>query len=182
MNLFLENIWIWGILSLFTLIIGWGFFKSSGKLIPLLFFMIGSLLIFGTGFIFVYCVKTDRKEIRATILDIAAAVAKNDIPEVCNFIVPDAKQTIRKAQFHMGLVELEWSKVRNFKIMSINYFTSPPIAHVSFTGTVGGKVRGAEYKFTTAPVHFIDVELIKDGDQWLVTDRCKFQYPGYQGD
>ncbi|MDO5581888.1 MAG: hypothetical protein Q4G69_12225 [Planctomycetia bacterium] len=178
MNLFLESIWIWGVLAAFIAIAGWVIFKNTGKLLPFGLFILIAAAVLGTGFVLVFCVKTDRKEIRATILNIAGSVAKNDVPGVCEYIVPDAKKTIRKARFHMSLVELEWSKVRDFKILSINYFTSPPIAHVSFTGTVGGQVRASDYKFTTAPVHFIDVELIKDGDRWLVTDRCNFQYPG----
>ncbi|MDO5552310.1 MAG: hypothetical protein Q4G68_00985 [Planctomycetia bacterium] len=128
----------------------------------------------------VFCVQTDRKQVRTTIAQLAEAIAANDVNKVLTFVDEDAYDTMEKAKSHMGTATIEWAKVRDFRVVNINYFTPEPLAIVSFRGSVGGKAKGLDVPFTVV-VQFTEVELIKNADgKWRVTDNCRFSYPGYR--
>ena len=182
MALLFENIWIWIAFAVFVIICGWGFYSSTNKLKVLSIHFIIALMIMTVGIILVFFVDTDRKIIRHRINDLADAIAQNDVETVVSFIAVDSVTTKMKARFHMKLANIEWTKVRDFSVDSVNYFTSPPTATIRFVGTVHGRAVVFDTPFTVQ-VRFTEVELIQEDDgQWYVTDNCRFEYPGYNGE
>ncbi len=181
MALLTENIFVWLTAAFLLAVFGWvSLFSLQKRKIGCSLIFIGILVLF-TGIYSVYFFKTDRKDVRDTVYKLAAAVGDNNLDEVLKYVDPKARETCEKARVHMNLAVIDWAKVRDFKIDNINFFTSPPTAHVRFDGSVSGKVKQFGSPFLIK-VHFSDVELFKDSDgKWYVTDRCTFSYPGYNG-
>lgn len=182
MALLTENIFVWLTITVLFAIFGWCFAFTLQKQRLGFFLLFCAGLTAAAGVYSVYFLKTDRKEVRKTIFNLADAVGRNDLDAVIGLIDPKARETCQKARVHMNLAVIDWAKVRDFNIDDINYYTSPPSAHVHFDGSVGGKVKQFNTDFVIK-VHFTDVELFKGSDNvWYVTDRCTFSYPGYNGD
>lgn len=177
----LESIWLWLGLALGAVVIGWAFFQNSGHIKPLLLGSLAAVVLLVVGAALVYGVQTDRKKVKQTVHLLADAIAENDLNKVCSLIEPQAKETIAKARHHMGLVKIEWTKVRDLKVNKVNYYTSPPSVVATFRGTVAGKVLDFNTPFTVQVV-FTEV-LFRQGanGSWYVTDQCRFNYPGYDG-
>ena len=179
--IFLENIWIWLALAVAFVAIGWSFSQGLGSAKPLLIGVASAIVALALGLFLVYGIQTDRQKVIATVQSLGKAVADNDLEKVCSFVEPEAKETLDKAKHHMGLVKIEWTKIRDLKVPKINYFTSPPSVIVSFRGTVGGKVLAFDAPFTVQ-VMFTEVLFRQGADgKWYVTDECRFAYPGYDG-
>ena len=178
-----EHLWVWIVAAGFLFFIGTILFSQTGNLKSFSLFLIGAVLVLGLGVVMVYFVKTDRKEIKKTIFDLAAAVERNDIDAVLAGIDGSAGKTIAKATHHLGLAKIEKAAVSQFSIRGINQFTSPPTAQVSFNGAVRGTVSASMLSSPFAViVRFESVELVKNDDGvWRVTDQCIFKYPGYHG-
>ena len=179
--IFLENSWIWLALAATIFIVAWVMFQQSGKLKPLAIGATVAALVLALGFVLVFCVETDRQKVVRTINALADAIAENDVEKVCSHLEPEAAQLKSEAKRHMGLANIEWTKVRDLKIGKINYYTSPASVSAAFRGTVGGRVRQYDAPFTVV-VQFTDV-LLREGDdgKWYVTDQCVFSYPGFEG-
>lgn len=177
----LENVWCWFGLAFGAAVIGWAFFQNSGHVKSLILGIGAAIFLLTLGLTLVYGVQTDRKKVIQTVYDLAAAIADNSVDKVCSHIEPEARETIAKAKHHMGLVKIEWTKVRDLKVGKVNYYTSPPSAVVAFRGTVGGRVLVYDMPFTVQ-VQFTEILFRQGADgKWYVTDQCKFVYPGYDG-
>jgi len=178
---FTENIFLWaGIAAVITAAglfltiqrgrIGW-FLGGAG----------GGLAVLALGAVLVYCVSTDRKEIRRSLTELAGAIELNDLDGVLSHIDSIALETAAKARHHLGLAVIDEARISRLEIKNINRYTSPPTAIVSFNGMVSGreKLFGSQFSLV---VKFDEVELIESPNRnWRVTNRCHFTYPGYSG-
>ncbi|MDD3586695.1 MAG: hypothetical protein PHQ75_05890, partial [Thermoguttaceae bacterium] len=117
--IFLENIWIWLALAVACVAVGWSFSQGLGSVKPLLIGAGLAMVTLGLGLFLVYGFQTDRQKVIATVQSLAKAVADNDIEKVCSFVEPQARETLDKAKYHMGLVKIEWTKVRDLKVPKI---------------------------------------------------------------
>lgn len=179
--IFLENIWIWLAIAVMAVATGWSFCQGLGSVKPLLIGAGSAVVTLGLGIFLVYGIQTDRQRVIQTVNALARAIAANDLDKVCSFVEPQARETLAKAKYHMGLVKIEWTKVRDLKVPKINYYTSPPSVIISFRGTVGGRVLSFDAPFTVQVV-FTEVLFRQGSDgKWYVTDECRFVYPGYDG-
>lgn len=178
-----EHLWVWIVAGGFVFAIGAILFSQSGNIKAFIVFSGCALLILGLGVFLVRFVKTDRKEIKKTIYELADAVERNDLPGVLDRIDGAAGKTIAKATHHLGLARIESAKVSLFSIKNVNRYTSPPTATVVFNGAVRGNVSVSSIASDfVIVVHFESVELAKSSDgRWRVTDHCRFKYPGYDG-
>ena len=178
---FLESGWFWGILSIFLAFVGFAGSRGTGKK-AFLFGGVGAgILTAALGAYLVLGVPTDRKAVRASIDGLAVAIANNDVDGVLKFVSQDASRTRRLANYQLRLAKIEWTKVRDYKLLELNHHMSPPRALVRFRGTVSGTAGALEGASFTVVVEFTSVELRKDSDGiWRVTDNCEFNYPGFQ--
>ncbi len=182
-SIIFESVIFWAIITITFSAFGGCFYCVLGKKKIGVILLVAAIISIIVGYICIMKIQTDRKMVRQTILNLAAAIEQNDVERVISYLTFDAESTKQKARYHMGLAKIEWTKIRDFKIISINNYTSPPMAHVQFTGTVSGTTSGYFNGRFTIPVHFIDVELLKEDDgKWYVTERCEFKYQGYNGD
>ncbi|MBR5627162.1 MAG: nuclear transport factor 2 family protein [Thermoguttaceae bacterium] len=183
MAILFENIYIWIALGAVFLLCAFALYRATANYSVLSTCLVLAVISWGLGVVLVYYVKTDRKEIRHTVQGLADAIAENDLEKVLSYVAEDAVKTRQLAQYHLELATIEWTKVRDFKIVNINYYTAPPTATVSFRGSVSGNagVSGVLETQFTVVVNFTEVGLVKESDnKWRVTDRCVFDYPGYQ--
>ncbi len=173
-----ENVLFWAVAAAGLVAFGGALSRGTGKKA---FLWLGAALgvsAAGLGLYLVFCVPTDRKAIRETIFETAAAVANNDIEGVARRLDPDEYRLGRAAERALERAEVEWAKVRDFEIREINYHTSPPRAIVSFRASAGGADENGEFPFTVV-LHFTEVELRRDADgAWRITDRCEFRLVG----
>ncbi|MDO4587004.1 MAG: hypothetical protein Q4C95_06855 [Planctomycetia bacterium] len=177
MVIFLENIWIWLFAGLILFGMGGIVFYSNNHLKTLILFVGSGIIIIAIGFVLVLGVQTDRKAVRTTIFNIANAIEQNDLKSVLSSIDSDATLTRNRVVFFMNHAQIKKTKIRELKTVYINNFTSPPIAIVSFWGTVNGKTIPDKLPFSVT-VRFIEVELIKDeNNQWLITNQWSFVHP-----
>jgi len=139
-----------------------------------------ALCLLTVGIVLVFFVDTDAKSVRRSIDALVAAVGRDDVEGVLEYVAPNAERTRRLATFNMGLANIERAKIGNFKIREITRTTSPPRARVSLRGVVAGKAASFDAYPFTVMVDFTKIELRLGQDGvWRVTDECEFRYPGY---
>lgn len=174
-----ENVLFWAIAAGGLFAFGFALSRGTGKAAFLWGGATFGVLTAILGLFLVFGVETDRKIVRATIFDAAAAVANNDVDGVLERLDPNAKGLRRAVERNLGRVEVEWAKIRDFQILEMNYHTSPPRALVSFRASAGGVGDGIDALSFTVVLHFTEVELrrVASGD-WRVAERCKFRFVG----
>ncbi len=179
-----EHFWVWLAIAGFFLTIGVIFLSQTGEWKGFLLFGGLAILLLAVGGYLTFVLKTDRKEIKKTIYELADAVRRNDLPEILNRLDEGATKTAAKANYHLKLAKIDKTKLNTFTVKTVNRFTSPPTAIVAFNAWVEGTagLQGLNYPFSI-PIRFEEVELVKGEDGiWRVTDRCQFSYPGYNGE
>ncbi|MDR1963932.1 MAG: hypothetical protein LBQ50_09155 [Planctomycetaceae bacterium] len=181
MSIFLDSLWIWIALTIGAGAIGYFVYQYDprGRTfgiaigVPFLVLLIGLVLYYG--------VDTDRKSISRMLTGLASEIEQDDLDGVLNYISPKASGTRGIARINMGVYRLTSAKFRNLKF-KVNQLISPPLAEVSFLAVVYWKT-----KHPTADGFAIDtpqfqtvqfnIELEKtNGNSWLVTDKCEFDY------
>lgn len=178
-----ESVFFWSVCVAFAAIFSFVLGKATNHKSLLFLGLTATLATALLGAFCVFCVETDRKAVRRTVLALGEAVGQDDVDATLNFVSPTALKTRLKARAHMALAEIEWAKVRDLEIVEINRYTSPPRALVRFRGSVGGRVVGFDSAKFTVVVDFSEVELREEEPGvWRVTDRCRFSYPGYSGE
>lgn len=179
MSFLVENLWIWFVLAALVGVIGYVTFQNDRNNKTLGITAILVLGILALGFGLYYGVDTDYKSVRRMLTNLAAALERDDLQAVQNFIEPNATVTRLLAQSQMALVRLPSAKFKDLKVVS-NDSTAPPTAKVTFTAVVQWQTKGAGIDgFTldrpaTQMVKF-DVVFVKTNDNsWLVTNECRF--------
>ncbi|MBO7679130.1 MAG: hypothetical protein J6S75_05625 [Thermoguttaceae bacterium] len=120
---------------------------------------------------------TESRRIHRTFRDLTEAIAANDVDRALSFFDPQAVSCAGEYRRYAALATVQRVRISQFQVKSVNKFTSPPTAVVSFNS--GCTVR--ENRFGTVSsfiVVFDQVELVQDGENnWKVTDRIKYHVP-----
>jgi hypothetical protein len=135
----------------------------------LLLAMIGTAVLVLIGLLVERFVVTDRKAIRNTLDEAAAAVVANNVDRLLDCISPSAVEVRREARIVLSRVEVEDIGISNLEIR-INRLTAPPTARVGLRAYGKGRDRSPRIPFPyerfSQPVI---VELRLEGGRWLVT-------------
>jgi hypothetical protein len=132
MNLFLDHLWIWIILTFIVGVCSYVWFLNAPKghnfiiaiAIPFLTLVIGLALYYG--------VDTDRKSVVRTLNALIAAVEQDDYETVSQYIAPRADNVRQIAERGMRTIRISRARYNRLEI-EINDATSPPSAKVRFT-------------------------------------------------
>jgi ketosteroid isomerase-like protein len=134
--------------------------------------MIAVLVLGAAGLLLERVVVTEREEVEAAFVEIAAALERNDVPGVMARLAPEAGQLRTEASNRMPRVEISDARIRDLKV-SFNRHANPPTARAQFKAIVEGRDKQGEVPYE----HFIrqfSVGLRREGDRWLLTDYTSF--------
>jgi len=109
---------------------------------------------------------TDAKQIRATLNEAAAAMERNDLPAVLQYISPTATDVRQQAAQIASSFKIDNIHLADLKIQ-VNRFNNPPSATVDFFVRVSGASRAGDFPFTV-PLPRAQVMLRLENDRWLV--------------
>jgi hypothetical protein len=166
-NWFVEDstpVLVWGAILEAVLIFA---LVKSGRL-WLLYAMAGLALVVGAIVWHEKHTITDTKQIRSTLFQAAAAMERNDLPAVLNFISPTAPDLRRQANQISSTLKLDEVYLSVSKIQ-VNRFNNPPSATVDFFVRVGGIDRSGNFPFANY-MQRGQVTLRLENDRWLVSE------------
>jgi hypothetical protein len=113
---------------------------------------------------------TDRERIAASLDELAAALANNDVPAVLEFIAPAATAIRRRAEHELPLVKFNDVKVVSDVETTINETADPPSAVSTFNGRFSLKyIKGGTSPYEMIVRRF-RVTFQKLDGRWLITD------------
>jgi len=177
MNFFLENLWFWFVLAGLAGVIGYVSFANSRKIKTLFGTVAAVVVILALGFGLHFFVDTDQKSISRMLRGLATAIENDDLNAVLNYIEPKAMKTRGLARAGMAACAVKKARFNDLKV-AVSDAGAVPTARVSFTAVFHWKTKRAIAGFSvdTPAVELIkfNVELVKDGSSWLVTDKCEF--------
>jgi hypothetical protein len=110
---------------------------------------------------------TDTKQIRATLYDAAAAMERNNLPAVLEFISPTAHELRAQANQISTTVKLDQVHLTDLKIQ-VNRFHDPPTATADFFVRVSGAARAGNFPFANFMPR-AQVTLRLENGRWLVS-------------
>jgi hypothetical protein len=166
MSWFVEDstpVLVWGAILEAVLIFA---LVKSGR-VWLLYVMAGLALVVGGIVWHEKHTITDTKQIRATLFQAAAAMERNNLPAVLEFISPTAPDLRRQASQISSTVKLDEVHLTDLKIQ-VNRFNNPPTATVDFFVRVGGVDRSGNFPFANV-MQRAQVTLRLENDHWLVS-------------
>jgi len=114
-------------------------------------------------------VVTEREEVEQTLDGLAAALETNDIPQVLQFLAPDAPRIRHDAEQRLPAVQIQDANVGSDLTIIINELTSPPTARATFTGRIHIKDRTGTFPYENFVRRF-GVQLQKQNGRWLLYD------------
>ena len=109
---------------------------------------------------------TDTKRVRATLETAAAAMERNDLPEVLKCIAPSAVPLRQQAQFVAKQFEIHAVSMSGLTV-KVNRFNNPPSAQADFFAHVNGADRSGMIPYNNI-VRRLHVTLRWENDRWLV--------------
>jgi len=178
MNLFLDFLWIWIVLTFAVGICGYAWYLNDQRGRNLVIAVLAPILTFALGLGLYYGVDTDRKSIVRMLDALIAAVERDDVQAVQQFISPKAINVQKLAEEGMRLVSISQAKYHNLEI-EVNDAASPPIAKVRFNAVFYWKnkspVDGNVLEQPMPERAQFEMELVKTKEQsWMITG--KFQH------
>ena len=131
MSLFLDYFWIWLVLTFVVGICAYSWYLNNPKGRNLIIAAFAPILTLALG-LTLYCgIDTDRKSITRVLDALIAAVERDDVETVLQFISPRAVDVRQFAERGMRFVDISRAKYHNLEI-EVNDAASPPIAKVRF--------------------------------------------------
>ena len=183
MSLFLDHFWIWIVLTFLVGCGGFMWYRNDQTGRNLVLAMLLSILTFALGLTLYYGVDTNQKSITRMLDALVAAVQRDDLETVSQFISPKAPETLQLAKVQMSVILVPKAKYRDLQI-EVNDATSPPTAKIRFSAVVYWKTKVPIEGFVVENpvpenVRF-EVELVKTKDRsWLITDKCRYYLPNF---
>ena len=175
MSLFLDYLWIWIVLTFVVGIGGYSWYLNDPKGRNLIVAAFVPIFTLALGLTLYYGVDTDRKSITRVLDALIAAVERDEVETVHQFISPRAVDVRLLAERGLRFVDISRAKYHNLEI-EVNDAASPPIAKVRFDAIFHWK-----NKYFTDGISMVqpvperakfEIELVKTKSQsWLVTDR-----------
>ena len=183
MSLFLDNLWIWFVLTFVVGICGGVWYQNAPKGRNLVIAVLAPILTLALGLSLYYGVNTDRKSITRMLDALIAAIERDDLTAVHGCISERAVDVRILAEQGMRLVNVSRAKYHNLKI-EVNDAASPPIAKVRFDAVFHWKnkqpIEGMSLEQSIPERTQFDIELVKTKDQtWLIT-KCPMPRLRYQ--
>ena len=166
MSWFVEDstpVLVWGAILEAILIFA---LVKSGRL-WLLYAMAGLALVVGGIVWHEKHTITDAKQIRSTLNEAAAAMERNDLPAVLQFVSPTAADVRQQANLIASGFKIDDIHLADLKIQ-VNRFNNPPSATVDFFVRVGGAARAGDFPLT-AVLPRAQVMLRLENGRWLVS-------------
>ena len=144
----------------------------------LIWAMLGVLAVVGGLLLVERWWVTDRELVQDRLNATVIALEANDVDAVVTHISPSADAMRRIVKAILPLAEFEDVDLNNIQI-EINEFTSPPTASARFMALVKARYQGQQSLYERTPFQ-IEVELEKEGDEWLYSRYIAG--PGSRGD
>ncbi|MDR0328482.1 MAG: hypothetical protein LBI05_09330 [Planctomycetaceae bacterium] len=178
MNLFLDYLWIWIVLTCVVGLCGYVWYVNNPSGRNLVLSVLASLLTLALGLTLYYGVETDNKSITRTLDALVEAVEQDDSEAVCRFISPKAENVQKIARENMRLVSMSRAKYHSLQI-EVNDATSPPTAMVQFSALFYWKnkvpIDGMSIEQPLPQSVRFEIELVKTKDRsWLLTNKFQF--------
>ena len=178
MSLFLDYLWIWIVLTFVAGICGSTWYLNDQRGRNLVIAVLAPILTLALGLGLYYGVDTDRKSIVRMLNALIAAIEKNDVKAVHQFISPKAIDVRLLAEKGMDYVRISRAKYHNLEI-EVNDAASPPIATVSFNAvfywTNKHPIEGHVLEQPIPERATFEMELVRTKEQsWIITG--KFQH------
>lgn len=114
-------------------------------------------------------VVTEREEVEQTLDSLAAALETNQVPQVLEFLAPDAPRIRSDAEQRLPAVEVQDANIGSDLTIVINELTSPPSAQATFTGRIHVKDKTGTFPYENFVRRFT-VQLRKENGRWLLYD------------
>jgi len=177
MSLFLDYLWIWIVLTFVVGIGGYSLYLNDQKGHNFMIAVLAPLLTLALGLTLYYGVDTDRKSICRMLDALIAAIEKDDVVAVHNFISEKAINVRLRAEAGMRMARISRAKYHNLEI-EVNDAASPPIANVRFNAIFYWKSKQLiEGIFVEQPVPQrvqFEIELVKTkGQSWMLTGKYR---------
>ena len=180
MSLFLDNLWIWIVLTFIVGICGYVWFLHDPQRRTFIIAVVMTLLTLALGLTLYYGVDTDRKSIICTLNALIAAVEQDDYETVCQFLSPKADKVRQTAGQGMRMVNISRARYSKLEI-TINEATSPPSAHIAFTihfyWQNKAPIEGMSVSQPVADIVRFEFEMVKTqsrSPEWQITNKFNF--------
>ena len=183
MSIFLDQLWVWIVLTFIVGSCGFAWYLNDQRGRNLIIALLLPILPLALGLTLYYGVETDQKTITRTLDALIAAVERDDFDSVSQFIHPKAQETRQFAKIQMNFVVVSRAKYRNLQI-EINDATSPPTANIRFSAFFYWKTKThfegfAIDKSVPENIRF-EIELVKTkSNSWLLTDKFRYYRPNF---
>ena len=168
MSLFLDNLWIWIVLTFFVGVCGYVWYHNDQKKRSLIIAIVSPIFTLALGLTLYYAVDTDRKSIIRMLDALTEAVEMDDLEAVKQFIAPEAEEVRQLAAEGMQLVYISNATYRNLEF-AVDHAVSPPTAHIHFAATFYWKNKTPINGFSvTQPIlenARFEIELVKTRDR-----------------
>ena len=183
MNILLDQLWIWIILTFAVGCCGFSWYLNYQKWRNLVIALLLPVLTLALGLTLYYGVETDQKTITRTLNALIAAVERDDCDSVNQLIHPKAQEVQQFAKVQMNFVIVSRAKYRDLQI-EINDATSPPTANIRFSAFFYWKTKTPIEGLSVdqpIPEHFrFELELVKTKSKtWLLTDKFRYFRPNF---
>ena len=175
MSFFLDYLWIWIVLTFVVGICGYSWYLNDQRGRNLIIAVLAPTFTLALGLTLYYGIDTDRKSIARMLGALIAAVERDDVEAVQQFISPKAVEVRKLAESGMRFVEISRAKYHNLEI-EINDAASPPIAKVRFDALFYWRnkyfIDGISMAQSVPERAQFEIELHKTKEHsWIVTDR-----------
>jgi len=132
MNLFLDHLWIWIVLTVAVGICVGVWYQNNQTRRNLFFVILLPILTLTLGLTLFYGVDTDRKTIVRMLDGLIVSIENDDLKSVHGFISERAVDVRDLAERGMRLVTISKAKYHNLEI-EVNDAASPPVAKIRFS-------------------------------------------------
>jgi len=175
MSLFLDYLWIWIVLTFVVGICGGVWYLNDQKGRNLIIAVLAPILTLALGLGLYYGVDTDRKSITRMLNALIAAIERNDLEGVYQYISPKAIDVRMLAEKGMSYVSISKAKYHSLEI-EVNDAASPPIAKARFNAVFYWKnkipIEGNVLEQPIPERVQFEVELVKTKDRSWLVNKC----------
>ena len=184
MSLFLNYLWIWIVLAFVAGVCGGAWYLNDQKGRTLVIAIAAPVLTLILGLALYYGVDTDHKSVVRMLDALIAAVERDDLNAVCQFLSPKADTVRQIAETGMAMVTVSRAKYHHLEI-EINDAASPPIAKVQFTAVFYWNnkepVDGISLDQPIPDNARFEFELVKtkspsNSPTWLITNKFDYRF------
>ncbi|MBC8350982.1 MAG: hypothetical protein H8E66_03290 [Planctomycetes bacterium] len=113
--------------------------------------------------------KSERRQVKATLYQIASDVERNDVNSVLSHLHPKMAEVRRRAASEMPMYKFEEVKIKQNLEIQVFPDESPPRAVTTFNVVVVASDRSGMVNGRRVP-RFVHVTFLKEGEKWRISD------------